>query len=30
MLDGVGISADISMTEQGIWSTPWTRCQPDP
>src|SRR5664279_795687 len=29
MLDGVGISANISMTEQGIWSTPWTRCQLD-
>src|SRR5450830_302585 len=29
MLDGIGISADISMTEQGIWSTPWTRRKPD-
>src|SRR5450830_1597632 len=30
MLDGIGISSDISMIEQGIWSTPWTRRQPDP
>jgi len=30
MHDRVGISTDISMTEQEIWSTPWTRWQPDP